>query len=207
MVNQLERAVPKACPSAAENSPVHHWRLLRPASIMLLILFGVAASSVAIAQQCGPTDIIALSKAGYTKQDINALCRVDVALLDESGRLDLSVPVMNQFLEAILPLQLSSTTTVNNGVLRGVRYCGATSDHAASLVAYGTLLQNGALGASVAGDQTDALKGPLDCSISLDANRQHQTSLGVQFNSQDFFAKIAMVWAPWDLRFTISSAD
>ena len=103
---------------------------------------------------------------------------VDVALLDESARLDLSVSAMNQFMEAILPLQVSDNGA-QNGVLQSVKYCKADGDHVATLVAYGSL-QGGADNSGVAVNPVSHLKGPLDCSMSADLNRQRQSALGAR---------------------------
>jgi hypothetical protein len=177
----------------------------RRLQMVLCVAVGMM-TQVAVAQQCSAADIIALSKAGYTKQDINALCMVDVALLDESVRVDLSVSAINQFLDAVLPLQISNAGT-QNGVLQNVKYCKADSDHAASLVAYGTLQRSGTDSSTAATNQANHLKGPLDCSMSADLNRQHQSDLGVILSAQEFFATIVMEWSPWGLKFKMNTAD
>jgi hypothetical protein len=173
--------------------------------VVLSVCVSITTCCLGVAQQCSAPDIIALSKAGYTKQDINALCMVDVALLDESARLDLSVPAMNQFLEAILPLQVSANGA-QNGVLQSVKYCKADGDHVATLVAYGSL-QGGAGNSGVAANPVSHLKGPLDCSMSADLNRSRQSALGAPLGVQDFFATLTMEWSPWSLHFKISAVD
>ena len=204
-MSQLLVAVKVHSRSGSAIRPDRLLALFRRTVVVLSVCVSITTCCLGVAQQCSAPDIIALSKAGYTKQDINALCMVDVALLDESARLDLSVPAMNQFLEAILPLQVSANGA-QNGVLQSVKYCKADGDHVATLVAYGSL-QGGAGNSGVAANPVSHLKGPLDCSMSADLNRSRQSALGAPLGVQDFFATLTMEWSPWSLHFKISAVD
>jgi hypothetical protein len=168
---------------------------------LIALTLGLSCA-VAAPQQCLPEDIVALAKAGYTKQEIDVMCKVDAPLFGRSGRADLTAATMTRFLNTVVPLEFVSDANTK-GVLRNLTYCRADSDHHATLVAYGSIAAANQDSATATHISAAELSQVMDCALSLDDIATKLSQKGTVLGPKDFLARVGLEWIPWELRLQI----
>jgi hypothetical protein len=167
------------------------------------IAMGLGLScGVAAAQQCLPEDIVALAKAGYAKQEIDVMCKVDAPLFGRSGRADLTASTMTRFLNTVVPLEFVSGPNTK-GVLRNLTYCKADTDHHATLVAYGSIAAANEDTATPTHISAAELSHVMDCALSLDDMATKLSQKGTVLGPKEFLARVGLEWVPWELRLQV----
>jgi hypothetical protein len=169
-------------------------RFLRLALFIAGFSYATAAQSQ---QQCLPEDLVALAKAGYSKQDIDAICKVSAAFLSRSGRADLSADAMARFIDSVTPLEIDSTASTKLE-LRELKYCKADDEHHAELLAYGAIRSDG-LSETSRGTTLEQA----DCDRPLATVSKRAIKRDAPTGSGEFVARVVLDWVPWELHMQV----
>jgi hypothetical protein len=164
---------------------------------ILLVAINTGLGIAAYGQQCSPSDVIALAKAGYSKPDIDRMCQVVEPFFQRSAEAELGTTVFNELLAASMPLKFSS------GTIKAAKYCATGDERKAMLVAYGQFggAENGE--ASVSLDLTQA-PDALSCALTVQQRGQAVAKAGKQLGNHEFLGTFQLAWVPWEFQLSVS---
>lgn len=166
--------------------------------LSLVLLFCPGAKS---AQQCVPDDVAALSKVGYSSQQVASICKVAAAFFGSSGRVDLKAGAVARFIDSITPIEIDGTDS-KKFWLRELKYCKADNEHRAELIAYGQTARS-----EVDTAPPTMSSGRLessDCDQPLLSVSKRVINKTVEGGLQDFVARATLDWAPWELTLSVT---
>jgi hypothetical protein len=178
-------------------SIVHEYRFFRIPVLISLCLAIFYCPAYAAGGQCSADDILALVKAGYSKQDVDSICPVSASFFGRSGRVDLSSSAISRFINSVTPLDMDGpdrNVTTDRLTLKDLKYCRASDDHQGELLAYGEVGAHPVPKGPAPSAFEDA-----DCTRSLNAVSKRVIKNGAG-PTKAFVARLSLLWVPWELR-------